>query len=267
MERGKELRAPTGAGRGRSRGSKNRPQKSPESTPEVSEPGKPESEQYSAGDEFERDWAQHSWFRIVCSSCGNFSMNRPLYLQQILLFVAGADAGELAEIRITVVRQTKMKRSRRGRRGVREHEEIMGRAREVAWRRIIMGQLDLEIAGFLKMPVRDPIRSASGLTEVPGNTASAKRQVQRLEDYLAAAIWDAIPPNCVRVVEGARQIDSGALDDKRLQSFIGHRTGLPFGQYPEECRRIVEALWPRGCAADWRLFERGFAYRQKKQQS
>jgi hypothetical protein len=130
--------------------------------------------------------------------------------------------------------------------------------------RLIDQRSDEEIANTLGMSLVEPVRNASGWIEVPGNLDSVKRQLRRLEDYLAAAIWRAIPSSYMRVTGTTREIAPGALDHKPLQTYIRLNTGLPFRTHPDECKRIVQVLWPHGSVADWELFERGFSYRQKK---
>ena len=79
---------------------------------------------------------------------------------------------------------------------------------------------------------------------------------RNLEGYLAAAIWRAIPSNYVRQSANGREIAPGALDSMPLQKLIRWHTGLPFDSHPEESKRIVQALWPRGLAATWKQLEK-----------
>lgn len=267
VARARKLRAPRGRKRGRPR----------TGTPLVNdaphEPVVSELAMWLAGggsDEklLSRDQRQHGWFRDVWMVCGDRLASRLLLLEQTCLFIDGANMSEVRAIRQAVSKRRRtVRRSQRGRPDVRIDEELMGRARQVAWMRVIDRRSDEKIANELDMPLIESVRNPSGLIELPGNLESVKRQLRRLEDYLAAAIWRAIPLSVVRVSGTGREIAPGALDSKSLQTYIWHRTGLPFRTHPEECKCIVRELWPRGSAADSELFERGFAYRQKKRHS
>jgi hypothetical protein len=268
VERGKELRAPTGRKRGRPRrmDRQAKPCSSAGMGTELSRfiaSGSDDWKEFYRASE--RDRKEHGGFREICMVMGDFPANRPLFLEQVVLFIRGTDQRELGAIRRVITeRRRTVRRPERGRPDVRNDEKIMARAREASWRRIVRMQSEEEIAGVLGMAIVAPVRGAGGRIEVPGNINSIKRQLQRLEDYLSAAIWNAISPNYVRVSGAGREIAPGALDHKDLQTYIGYCTGLPFRTHPEECKRIVQTLWPRGSAADWELLERAFRYRQKK---
>lgn len=267
VTRGKELRAPKGRRRGRPSGNNRMAlAKVPPDSLILSDLAK-----YVAGgpqELWDRDQAQHGWFRDVCVALGDVPANRPLFLKEILLFIQDSKARELAVIREAVARQRKkVKRVRRGRPDVRHVEAIMDRAFRVAWMRIVQQRTDIEIAQAIGLRIIEPIRLKNGLTSRAGNLASIRRQIHRLEDYFAAQIWRAIPATFTRVSAAGREIAPGALDSKQLQNLIRWHVGLPFDSHSEDCKRIVERLWPRGSRADWELFERGFSYRQKMRSS
>ncbi len=251
VSRAKELRVPTGRQRGRPRSG-------------VSAAQSPTRERALS------DSREHDWFRELCMIMGDFPANRPLLCHQIMLFIQGADRRELAEIRSAVQAcHRKFKRPKRGRPTVPQDDEIMGQARQAVWMRLIEQRSDREIAKTLGMQVVEPVRNPSGLIEIPGNIESIKRQMQRLEDYLADAVYRAIPASHIRHGATGREIAPGALDSRTLQTLIRSKTGLPFRTHPEECKRIVEVLWPRGSAVDARRFEprrfeREFTAKQKK---
>jgi len=268
VRRREELRAPTGVKRGRPRrkGRHVKPPFSQETRTEVSrfiEGGSQDSNEFERV--FWRDEAQHGAFRTVMLS-ENVPANRPLLLEQILLFMQGADRRELAELRSAVVkRRHSVKRSKRGRPDVREDEGRKYRARKAAWMHIVERRHEREIADALQIPIIGPVRSKAGLIMKEGNIESVRLELKRLEDSLAAAIWHAIPPNYTRVSATGRELAPGVLDYKPLRHNIRFRTGLPFDSRPEECKSIVTELWPRGAFAYMQLIERKFSYQQRKQ--
>lgn len=245
VERGKLLRLPKNGRQGR-------PSRQQESSasgafePGLGDPGDSDT----SDDAFSRDWSRHGGFRTVCMVLGDIPTNRRLFLEQIRGFIDGADKRELAKVRRTVAHRGKDKRPKRGRPDVWHNEKIMTNARRAAWMRHIEGKKQREIGEALG------IQDSS-----PGWKATT---VRRLEDYLAVAIWRAIPDTYIRVSASGREIAPGALDNKYLQTYIGFQTGLPFRSHPEECKCIVEALWPRGNKADWELIERRLSYRRTR---
>lgn len=246
VARAKALRAPTGRKRGRPRAGEGLTAEPP------SRPLESGQAQFIAGAPYElweRDWREHGWFREVCMVLSDFPANRPLLLEQINLFISEANQREIQDIRRTVKeRRPTAKREKRGRPSVSKNDQIASDSIRVAWMRHIECMSWKQIAAALPSYWHD----------------EKFKTLRNLEDYLAASIYRAIPPSYERVSAAGREIAPGALDSRQLQAHIGYRTGLPFNTHPLECKKIVAALWPRGRTADSLLFERAFAYRQKK---
>jgi hypothetical protein len=157
-----------------------------------------------------------------------------------LVFIRGADKKELAEIRQRIAKDARIKRPRRGQPEVHTNENIMATALRVAWMRHVDGKKWLEIASVL--PEYSPDEKFKTL--------------RNLEDYVAAAIWRAIPASCIRETVAGREIAPGALDRKKAQAYIQFETGLPFISNPEQCKKIVTALWERGMDVGWKRLYR-----------
>jgi hypothetical protein len=200
---------------------------------------------------------------------GDITANRPSFLEQILLFVGDANGQELSAIRKDVAHRTNSRGfsgliKGRGRPSIREDEARMYRARIAVWRRVIDGWPFEQIAAALKIKLRKNRFNSKGRIEIEGNADSVRLHLQRLEQYLAAALWRAMPPNYIRSSAAGSEIAPGALDDKRLQTTLEYGTGLPFRRYPEECKKIASELWPDASLADWELTKRHLSYLHKK---
>jgi len=209
----------------------------------------PEARRAESHSPVERD--EHDSFRDLCIVCGDFPHLRPVFLGQILLFVVGADKQELAVIRKAIAERAKSPGigKRRGRPKAADDDELMDQGRLTAWQRHIERKTWREIA------------QAHGKEFTGQNAKQVVRTLKRQEDYLAASISQAVPPSYV-IPSGAHQgeLRPGALEHKPFQQLIWLRTGLPFGKHPEQCKRIVAALWPRGPAARDALTDRRMRY-------
>lgn len=240
VERGKGLRAPSGGKRGRPRGT------TKESCPDGESSSLQQSDRNIAHaeqgveNELDKDWMEHGWFRTVCMFLGDVPANRPLFLREILLFILDADKRELALIRKRVAEYATVKRPKRGRPDVRTDDDIKAASLKVAWMRHVDGKKWREIAAaFPEYSPDDKFKT-----------------LRNLEDYAAAAIWRAMPPNCVRMSASGSEIAPGALESKTTQAYIRFHSGLPFTSHPKECKKIVMQLWKRGMGADWKLVSR-----------
>jgi hypothetical protein len=217
-------------------------------------------------------WDEHLGFRGVCTYCGDFPHLRPVFLGQILHFVEDADKHELTAIRRAVAQRAKSggmggTRKQRGRPGTADDDHLMYQARLVAWLHYADGKPKTwkTVAGLLG------VKFPSIADELTGNADLDEKQIletlQRREDYLAAAIWEAVHPNwvarCGKRGEG-RELKPRILQHKPAQQWLWSKTGLPFREYPEECKRIVEALFPRGLAASTKLTRQRVGYLLKK---
>lgn len=183
-------------------------------------------------------------------------------MRQILSFVQEGDRPELTAIGKAIAKRVKSPgiRRKRGRPNATDDDELMYQARQVAWWHWVEGK------------PWDEIALAQGLAWDEENEEQRKNvrwTLQRREEYLAAMLWRFVPPGYV-VQHGEHRGDfkSGALDDKTLQRLIRFHTGLPFMTHPEQCKQIVQALWPRAWDATFRELKRTLQYaRIKRAQS
>jgi hypothetical protein len=76
---------------------------------------------------------------------------------------------------------------------------------------------------------------------------------------LAAKIWRLLPPGC----EGGKALEK-FLQYRGNQDLLRWETGLPFNSKPDECRRIVLKLAPRGLDAEVAIVERMTKYRSDR---
>jgi len=195
----------------------------------------------------------HDHFRDLCVIYGDF--HRAVFLEQILHFVAFARKQELDEIRKVVQERAKGLRAggKRGRPSAQDDEELSYQARRVAWQHHVEGMTWRQIA------------EAAGIRVTSQNIKQVTRTLQRREDYLAAKISHAVPPSYV-VQDGEKQGDlkPGILDHKPLQQILWSRVALPFRTHPDECKKIVRALWPRASEAAFRELDLRFANTQRR---
>lgn len=151
-------------------------------------------------DEFESPLNDpHLRFRTDWMMTSDFSYLRPALLQQILLFIADAEKNELAIIRKTVARRASRMSKDRGRPDLEEDDQLLYQCRLVTWRRIIDRKDTQEIVMELcekklwKTGIVPPTRNRDGEETHPGNIQTVRGQLWRLENYLAALIWRAVP--------------------------------------------------------------------------
>jgi hypothetical protein len=193
-------------------------------------------------------WDVHSSFRDICMACGDLPHLRPVFLGQVLLFIDGATKDELISIRKCVANRERDRGDSKkpGRPGALSSNKMMYQAKIVAWRRIVDRRSTEEIAEELGISLR---KNASHDEKL-----NLRRRLLRLKHYLAAAIWHAVPVSFTRELEdSSRLLRPGVLDHKPLQQLIRHHTGLPFRTHPEESKRVVQTLWPRGEGAYLKL--------------
>jgi hypothetical protein len=251
-ERRRALRK--GGKRGRPRGSERSPLRVAQNV------GVPEVEHAQTDDSPE--WDPHDGFRDVCMVCGDFSHLRPVFLGQIRCLLQGAAELELRAIRQSVAERARSREllKKRGRPGAQDDENLQYRARVAAWRRIVDGWEPERIAEALGMRVTRA--SANNYQGYEGNIKAVRWTLRRLEDDLAARIWDAVPPSyAVHHQDGQQdELRPGALEHKPLQQMLWIKTGLPFGTQPEQCKEIVRELWPRALHAATERSQRRILY-------
>jgi hypothetical protein len=208
---------------------------------------------------FVRD--EHCAFRDTWIWWGDFEPLRKILLEGISIFIGGADKRELTVLRKDVARRARSRGivKKRGHPSVTANDELLSRARLVAWRRII------------EKKSTDAIAKELGISVIPaskmhaGNIQTVRGNLWLLQSYLAAIIWEAFPHGYVCPTgEYRHELMPGALENIYLQQLIEHRTGLPFRTHPGECKRIVTALSPRSRRAYSQLMERRFSYLSKK---
>ncbi len=206
----------------------------------------------SQGDSME-EADEHREFRDICMVCGDYGQLRHVFLKQILYFVQGADKKELAMIRIAVADRAKSRglRKKRGRPsvsevaqmlGVHEDDELMHAARVVAWSRRIERKSWSKIAQIVSERFPDRYRNLK-------KNENYIWTLRRIENYLAARIWRAVHSYWVDRAGSYGEKDTlkpGILDLPGVRQCIRSKTGLPFKSHPDQCKRIVKALFPRG---------------------
>jgi hypothetical protein len=206
-------------------------------------------------------WEEHLGFRSICMVCGDYPHLRPDFLGQILCFVRTASKHEVAAIRKAVQGRARSRdlMKKRGRPSALDDDRLTYKARPVAWLRHVEHKKWRQIAEAVGMRVIRPDN------EQCGNIRAVTRTLQRQEDYLAARIWEAVPFYW-RVREGPHggELRPEALEHKPLQQWIWIKAGLPFREYPEQCKRIVNALWPRGLRAATEQTQRYIRYQTCK---
>ena len=207
----------------------------------------------------ERD--HHGYFRDICMVCGDTQHLRPIFLGQIVLLLHRATRRELALARKAVAERGRSRGilKKRGRPSVQDDDELSYKSRLVAWRRIIDKWSTERIAGTLGMRI-----TKTGPRH-KGNIEGVRWTLRRLENYLAAKIWEAMHPSWVMHLEdGSRVPKPGILDHKPVQQCLWTKTGLPFREHPDECKRIVLALWPNALGAAVKMTEQRFRYMREK---
>ena len=183
-------------------------------------------------DEHRGDEHHNDSFRDLCMLYADF--NRPVFLEQILRFVAsyGASKAELSAIRAAVQKRTKQlaKRGKRGRPRAAESDAWMQKAITAAFRKHVLGWNWPRVTESIGMkPTKPNIRT-----------------VQRRERQFAEWIADSMPAESLETsITGGRysmKLRDGALDSPRNRYWLRSKTGLPFDTRPEECKKIVETL-------------------------
>jgi hypothetical protein len=244
----------------RNRGKRGRPPGSKVPCPGITrEPGEPEPD--CADIEGVLGWDEHLGFRSACMVCGDYSHLRPVFLGQILCFVRTASKHEVAVIRKSIQERAKSRdlMKKRGRPSALDDDRLIDKARRVAWLRHVEHKKWAQVAEAVGIQVIRPDN------EHCGNIRAVTRTLQRQENYLAANIWNAVYPNYV-VHQGEQrgELRPGVLEHKPLQQWLWIKAGLPFREHPEQCKRIIKALWPRGLRAATEQTQRYIRYLTSK---
>jgi hypothetical protein len=176
---------------------------------------------------------RHAPFLNHCLLYADF--NRPVLLNAILRwFVESADANELKRLRHAIRDRAKALR-RPGKKGRPRAEHTLkwiSASARLVWQREILHWPWPKIA------------AAAGLKPTKPNL----RTLQNRRDHYAMLVWRAAS----RLTSRADQPEvlSKMLDSTRNQRWFRSQLGLPFDTHPEECRKIVLALIPRGLAVE-----------------
>lgn len=173
----------------------------------------------------------HGNFRDLCMVYGDF--NRPVFLEEILRFLSSwiTSRGEIEAIRDALrkseKRIKKRQRAKRGRPRAWDNEGWVQTAMTAAFRRRVLGWSWPKVTESMGLePTRPNIRT-----------------IQRRELRFAEFIFDAIPPTGAWEDDRyGKELRPDILDDKHVQQWIRTKTGLPFDERPEECKKIVFAL-------------------------
>jgi hypothetical protein len=204
---------------------------------------------------------EHSNFRWICVECTDRPNLRPVFLQQILSFVKSAAKREIAAVGKSVMTRAKNRElpKKRGRPGVQDDKKLILVARDVAWHRYVDGWGWEQIAKAAGISVTKTNESREG------NSGNVRWQLRRLEGFLAARIWEVVDPTYV-VQRGQHRFElvPGSLDDKPLQHILSAEAALPFQTHPEECKKIVNALWRRALPTATQQDLRRISYRCAK---
>lgn len=173
------------------------------------------------------DFDPHENFRSLCLLYADF--NRPVFLEQITQFIAGAATSkiELTSIAnaIKVKKRLLGKKTRVGRPRGEDDRDWLVRVKTEAWQRHVLGWEWSRIAVEAGMrPTRPNVRT-----------------IQRRQDKYAAMIWLALPTHPEDPVDLSK-----LLDQIKIQQWLWVQVGLPFADLPEGCKKIVMALAPRG---------------------
>ncbi len=196
---------------------------------------------------------EHDHFRDLCVVYGDF--HRAVFLEQILHFVSFARKNELGALREAVQARAAQLRTggKRGRPSAHDDEALRRLALRVAWQRRVERMTWRQIA------------KAEGMRVTADNIKQVTLTLQRREDYLAAEISYAVPPSYVaQDGEHSGDLKPGILDHEPLRQWLRSRTGLPFHTQPDECKKIVLALWPRARKAADKELDRRIAYKQRR---
>lgn len=185
-----------------------------------------------SSDEYPYHRDQHDWFRDYCMLYGDF--NRPVLLEEILLFIGVANRSEVSEIRRAVQNRTKRFKGERkkGRPAAEKDWEWMSLAQTEAWRMYALGW------DWKKVVEAEGVKP----------TETSYRTLQRRLDRLAGMLYGALPQwargheilgyVCVPLEQ--------AVSMPQVQQMIRMKIRLPFQSHPDECRKVVLGLIPRG---------------------
>jgi hypothetical protein len=180
----------------------------------------------------------HANFRDLCMLYGDF--NRPVFLEEILRFLSSwiASRGEIEAIRDALRKSEKRikerQRAKRGRPHAWDNEGWIQKAMTAAFRRRVLDWSWPRVTESMGLePTRPNIRT-----------------IQRRELRFAELIFEAIPPSGAwENGQYGIELRPGILDHKPVQQWIRSKTGLPFDDRPEECKKMVLALAPLGSKA------------------
>jgi hypothetical protein len=192
------------------------------------EPSADDSDEY-----LDRD--PHGWFRDQVMLHGN--LNRPILLEEILRFIGCSDRKEVSAIRAEIQARTKPFRGqrRKGRPAAEKDWKWMRLALSEAWRMYALGW------HWKKALEAEELKP----------TKTNYRTLQRRLDRLAGMMYGALPPWATGdEVKGYGYTSlEDALSKPLLQQVIHSKLRLPFRSHPDECRKVVLGLLPRGRAA------------------
>lgn len=168
----------------------------------------------------------HARFLDLCFLYSDF--NRPVFLEAILhCFIESAGPSELKSLR-RGIRDREKALPRNGRKGRprAEHDwNWIRRSARLAWQREI---LHWSWSG---------IAAAAGMKPTKPNIRTLHN---RLDRY-AVLVWKATPGP-----SSEPDVLAKTLQARHIQLLFRSRTALPFDTHPEECRKIVLKLAPRG---------------------
>jgi len=167
-----------------------------------------------------------SHFLDLCILYGDF--NRPVFLAAFLQsFLGSASPDELKSLRRAIRDRGKALRRNRSK----------GRPRTGQSWNWICSTLKLIWEHDINRRSWREIASAAGIK----STEHTTRAFQKRRDHYAMLIWEALPGRIEQPGELGRMLNS-----RPVQRLLRSRLALPFDTHPQECRKIVLALAPRG---------------------
>jgi hypothetical protein len=180
----------------------------------------------------------------MCLVYGDFQ--RPVFLEEITNFISSASVDELRAVREAIQTRTRALRGQRskGRPRAQEDRQFMTAAKIEAYYRYALGWDWKKVAEEEKLW---PTKRRTSLDKII-------RTYERRMDRLAAMIYRAVPLIYVQRSDPRSgpvtvSLKPGVLDHKPLQQWLWVQVSLPFRRMPDACKKIVEALYPRGLQA------------------
>jgi hypothetical protein len=168
----------------------------------------------------------HEAFLDLCLLDADF--NRPIYLDAFLKwFLPSASPAELKALRRAIRDRARALRQthKKGRPHAVESWQWIRSSLKLVWHREIDGWSWPRIA------------AAAGLKPTKANLSTLHNR----RDYYATLIWQALP-----APRGGLKALKKLLDARSIQRLLRSKLAIPFNTHPQQCKRLVLKLAPRG---------------------